>query len=336
MATLAEIRAKLASMEQKNNNDYSKDNALFPFWNMEMGQESTVRFLPDGDTNNTFFWVEKRMIKLEFPGIKGGDERKPVFMSVPCGEMYGDACPILSEVRDWFKDPALEEQGRKYWAKRTYIFQGFVKSTQLKEENVANPIRRFVITPKLFGIIKSVLMDPEVENLPIDFDNGLDFKIVKTQSGQYADYTTSKWARKESALSDNELNMVEEHGLSNLIDFIPNRPSADHYQAIAEMFHASVDGELYDPQRWAQYYKPFGVDTAPDAAGTTTTTKTFAAVKLSRPNAATDIEDTDIPFDADPVPATRAPVSTTSTSQAEPPKKSADDILAMIRNRNKA
>ena len=90
MASLAEIRAKLASMETKPGSTRTQsDNAIFPHWNIDEGTSATLRFLPDSDTNNTFFWVERQMIRLTFPGVKGGDN-KPVTFQVPCGEMYGD------------------------------------------------------------------------------------------------------------------------------------------------------------------------------------------------------------------------------------------------------
>jgi hypothetical protein len=73
MATLAEIRAKLQAQETKSSGGDRPvgDNAIYPFWNLEQGKESTVRFLPDGNSDNTFFWAERLMIKLPFAGIKG-------------------------------------------------------------------------------------------------------------------------------------------------------------------------------------------------------------------------------------------------------------------------
>ena len=156
MASLAEIRAKLASMENNKGSSQSStggDNAIFPHWNIDEGTSCTLRFLPDEDPNNTFFWVERQMIRLSFPGVKGGDA-KPVTVQVPCNEMYGETCPVLTEVRPWFKDASLEDMGRKYWKKRSYIFQGFVTENPLNEETPENPIRRFVISPQIFNIIK--------------------------------------------------------------------------------------------------------------------------------------------------------------------------------------
>ena len=129
MASLKEIRAKLK--EQENNkgggNNTPGDNAIFPFWNIKEGESTTLRFLPDGDESNTFFWAERLMIKLPFAGIKGETDSRPVQVQIPCMEMYGESCNILNEVRGWFKDPSLEDMGRKYWKKRSYIFQGFVR-----------------------------------------------------------------------------------------------------------------------------------------------------------------------------------------------------------------
>ena len=104
------------------------------------------------------------------------------------------------------------------------------------------------------------LMDRDMENIPTDYVNGTDFRVTKTTKGQYADYSTSKWARKERGLNEEELAAIDSNGLYNLNDFLPKKPGAEELQAIAEMFQASVDGELYDVERWGNFYKPYGVD----------------------------------------------------------------------------
>ena len=200
MATLAEIRAKLKDQESRTSGSTQSsggDNAIYPFWNLKEGEQSTVRFLPDGDKSADFFWKERLMIKLPFAGIKGETDSRPVQVQVPCMEMYGESCAILNEVRGWFKDPTLEDMGRKYWKKRSYIFQGFVTENGLKEDSLPeNPIRRFIIGPQIFQLIKSALLDPDMEELPTDYTAGVDFRIAKTSKGGYADYSTSNWARR--------------------------------------------------------------------------------------------------------------------------------------------
>ena len=61
-------------------------------------------------------------------------------------------------------------------------------------------------------------MDPDMENIPTDYVNGTDFRLPKTMKGQYADYSTSKWARKERSLDETELAQLE-HGLYDSKDF---------------------------------------------------------------------------------------------------------------------
>ena len=60
---------------------------------------------------------------------------------------------------------------------------------------------------------------------------GTDFRLTKTTKGQYADYSTSKWARKESALTEEELAAIDTNGLYNLNDFLPTKPSEEGVQA---------------------------------------------------------------------------------------------------------
>jgi hypothetical protein len=338
MASLAEIRAKLASMENNKSSSQSStggDNAIYPHWNIDEGTSAVLRFLPDADTDNTFFWQERQMIRLSFPGVKGGDS-KPVTVQVPCAEMYGDTCPVLTEVRPWFKDASLEDMGRKYWKKRSYIFQGYVTENPLNETIPENPIRRFVISPQIFNIIKSALMDPDMENIPTDYVNGTDFRVMKTTKGQYADYSTSKWARKERGLNEEELAAIDTNGLYTLSDFLPKRPGQDELNAISEMFQASVDGELYDVERWGNFYKPYGVDVPANASAKPTTTAPAQAapapvVETPAPTVTTEPV-ASAPAPAEPVAEATAPAP--ATAEATGDKPSADDILNMIRNRS--
>jgi hypothetical protein len=246
--------------------------------------------------------------------------------------MWGEACPILAEVRTWFKDQSLEEMGRKYWKKRSYLFQGFVRENPLKDDNTpANPIRRFIISPQIFNLVKAALLDPELENLPTDYQGGLDFTVTKTSKGGYADYSTSKWSRKESALTADEAAAIEQYGLFNLADFLPKKPNDVELKVIKEMFEASVDGQAYDSDRWSNYYKPRGMGAAnTDAAPA-------ATPAVSAPAVADEEFDTPAAPVASPAPvvAEAAPTAPVATPPAGGTQR-AEDILAMIRNRQKA
>jgi hypothetical protein len=341
MASLAEIRAKLKEQESRgsdNNTRSGGDNSIYPFWNLKEGQESVVRFLPDANPDNTFFWVERAMIKLPFNGIKGDTDNKQVQVQVPCVEMYNDGsvCPILSEVRGWFKDKSLEDMGRKYWKKRSYIFQGYVVEDGLKEEQKPeNAIRRFIIGPQIFQLIRGALLDPEMDNLPTDILHGVDFKLIKTSKGGYADYSTSSWKRRERPLSDSEQDNLKAHGLFNLNDFLPKKPTEIELKVMKEMFEASVDGEPYDMERWGQYFKPAGMGQAtgdPNKASAprAETRPATSYPAPSRPDTSA-LKEESAPWEDDV-----AAAEATMTKPAAAPAATggrAEDILAMIRNR---
>ena len=329
MASLAEIRAKLKEQEANSgggNRGPQGPNPIYPFWNIKEGESATMRFLPDGDQDNTFFWKERLMIKLPFAGIKGQTDSRPVQVQIPCMEMYGDTCNILNEVRGWFKDSSLEDMGRKYWKKRSYIFQGFVTDNPLADDQAPeNPIRRFIIGPQIFQIIKAALMDPDMEELPTDMTAGVDFRLNKTSKGGYADYGTSNWARRDRPLSDSEMNAVNTHGLFNLNDFLPKKPGEVEQKVMQEMFEASVDGEAYDPDRWSQYFRPAGMQ-ARTGDPTVAASPQATAVSQSAPAAPA----------ATPAPAPTpeaAPAPAAAPAAAPTEGGNAQDILAMIRSR---
>lgn len=355
--TLEEIRRKLQAIESRKGgggNFSGGDKATYAHWNIAEGTSSILRFAPDANQDNSFFWAERQIIKLAFPGIKGQDENKPVEVQVPCIEMWDGpkTCPILNEVRPWWKDKSLEETARKYWCKRTYYMQGFVKQDGLNEaEKPDNPIRKFIIGPQIFAIIKAALLDPDMENSPVDYINGTDFIVSKTSKGGFADYGTSKWARKESSLTEEMQAAIDQYGLVDLSTYLPKRPTPEQLSIIFDMFQASLDGELYDPALWSQHYKPFGFDsgTRDDADGGERQRVQRASATSPRPTPPVGTvrkeneaparppvkeaeEDAgDPPFEPD---APKTVVKEEAVTAA-PAGKTPQEILAMLRNRNK-
>ena len=140
----------------------------------------------------------------------------------------------------------------------------------------------------------------------------------------FADYSSSKWARKESALTEAEQAAIAEHGLFDLSTFLPKKPGEVELKVIKEMFEASVDGQSYDTERWGQYFRPAGVN-APAGAATPAP-------------AVTDVDD--VPA-AKPAPVASSfddeePAVAAAPVTAKPSSDKAQDILAMIRARQKA
>jgi len=344
MASLEEIRAKLMAQQTKSegNSNGGGDRASYPFWNIPDDSTAIIRFLPDADPSNTFFWAERLVIKLPFAGIKGETETKEVTVQVPCMEMYGKSCPILTETRPWWKEKDLEDLARKYWKKRSYVFQGFVVQDPLKEETAPeNPIRRFIINSTIFTNIKGSLMDPEMEDLPTDYNAGVDFRLTKTKKGQYADYATSTWSRKSRPLDENERAAIEKHGLHDLKSFLPKEPTDAEVEIIKQMFQDSVDGLPYDTAKYGQYFRPAGVQY--DNSNKASTASTTPPVSRPAPVAAANVPfDTDEEDDASDALArlkarTNAsrPTESAPAASSDGEKQDASKILEILRNRNK-
>jgi hypothetical protein len=331
--SLADIRAKLQAQDNRSQSTTSTkssgDQALYPFWNIKSGETAQVRLLPDADPTNSFFWVEKSVINLTFQGVKGTSDNKQYTVKVPCMEMYGENCPILAEVRTWYKDDSLKDIANKYWKKRTYLFQGFVKTNPLTDDvTPENPIRRFVVTPQLFAVIKAAMMNPEIEELPTDYQRGLNFNIIKGTKGDYADYSTSTFARKETSLTESEVASIDAFGLYNLKDFLPKKPSESELRIIKDMFEASVDGRPYDADKWAAYYKPWGLEVTTPANQSTESSDSVSDESFANVTPVATAGSTP-PWDDEPVATTeevKVPVATAA-------KSNANDILALIRSR---
>jgi hypothetical protein len=319
MATLAEIRARLAKDEEKTTFK-TTSGASFPFWDAATGTTTTIRFLPDANPNNQYFWQEKKSVRLPFTGIKGRDS-KPLFVTVPSLEMWEDLKSmdaIGNEVRKLYsvangnKESDEYKLASKYYRKVTYLFQGFVRDSSVKEDSAPeNPIRIFNINKQLYNIVKSGIMDPDMDNLPTDYEHGLDFRILKTAKGEYADYGTSAFGRRENALTATEQAAIEAYGLSNLSELIGKKPTADDIRVIEEMFEASANGEEYDLARWGNTYRPYGLDSATTPANDSATSTPSAAKEESKET-----------------------VVEGSAQEPVKAKTSAADILAAIKARN--
>lgn len=330
MASLAEIRAKLLANQNKGNNENTSkrsggDNASFPFWSIPVGSNALIRFLPDADPAADYFWQERAVIKLPFQGVVGGEypTTKEVTVTVPCNEMFGGKCPIVEAIRPWWKDDSKKDQARTYYKKRSFLYQGFVVENPLADDATPeNPIRRFVINKSIHDIVIQALIDDEMEDMPTDYTGGTDFRISKTQKGEYANYGSSKWLRKPRSLSEAEMAAVERHGLFNLKDFLGRKPDAEELDAIKTLFEMSVAGEPFDTEAFGQWYRPWG---SRDDGGDAVAAKTLVVVNRTQ---------------------TPAPVTETVTERAAPvveaapaasadaaPSKNPQDILERIRLR---
>jgi len=295
MNNMEALRAKLRETAAKGDQTTKTkgsggDNASFPFWDIPVGQSATVRFLPDADETNDYFWVKREVIKLPFSGVVGGDfpTDKDVTVTVPCIDMFGMKCPIVAATKHLWDKEETKDLARVYYKKRSWIFQGFVVNSPLSEENVPeNPIRRFVINKSIYDIVYDALLDPDLDNMPTDFDAGLDFTIKKTQKGEWANYGTSSFGRKQRSLTELERSAIDKHGLFNLKDALGPVPSADAIEALKSMLKDSMDGLPYDMESYGTFFRPYsaqgnaGVSKAPAQRSIPSTADSTAQVNTA-------------------------------------------------------
>jgi len=210
-------------------------NNYFPFWNMKNDEQTVVRFVPDkNEANPHGFLIEKKTHKLTI----NGQERK-----IPCLDMYGEKCPICKVSRDYYKVND-EVNGKKYYRSVQYIAQGIVVESPLPvaegEESPVGKIRLFAFGPQIYKIIKASFKAGELDEVPYDYKHGTDFLIIKDKQGEHANYSLSKFARRERALDDDTIANLE---LFDLTTILPKNPGL---VKVTAMLEAEMNGEAYE------------------------------------------------------------------------------------------
>jgi hypothetical protein len=222
--------------------------------------------------------------------------------TVPCLKMYGESCPCCELSRKYY-DQKDEKMGLKFWRRQEFIGQVLVLSSPfdypIKDDE--NPVRLIMLGPKIFKLIQASFASGDLEENPTDFKAGYDFRIKKSKQGQFADYTLSKFAPKQTAISDELLSNLE---LINLADWRTRRIDRD---AMELMIQADLTGASYAENK---------------SEGDSSTSSSVTSARVETPKAGVQAED---------LVNTSSSEETTSSAVASSPK--GEDVLARIRNR---
>lgn len=208
MTAKNKLEALKSAFDKKTSNTESDQSwkLFYPFWKMPDDAVAVVRFLPDlDDENNLGFLVENLQHEL----VVNGKKKK-----VPCLAMHGEDCPICALSRKYY-DEKNEEMGKKYYRKKSYIGQVIVVESPI-EHDQAQLVKLIDFGPAVFKQIQSAFQSGDLEEAPFEFKGGYNFRIKKTKSGQYASYTTSSFAPKQTDLDD---DIIEQLNLFNLADY---------------------------------------------------------------------------------------------------------------------
>ena len=258
MSNPEKLAALLASIKARSSygNPAVYNNALFPVWSIPQGSTAKLRFVPDGDTANRQWWVQRDRIHLPFTdptNLKTGK----TYVAVPTD----GNCAIMQQCRAWFKEEGKESvNGRAYWKKPKYLMHGFVRSSTFVETDRTGELREFILSPQLQKLIVGFLEvhGATLTATPDALVDGISFNVTRGSKAGFADYSTSGFARNCDSLTDAEFAVTGKNGellpkLSARLD-APLTPEVR--KVIEDMFVASYDGHEYDESRWGEYFKP--------------------------------------------------------------------------------
>ena len=272
--TAEQLKAAFAKRTSGNSENTGFWDKFYPFYKMGFGDIAHFRFLPDLDEENPWgFVVENKYHEL----IINGKKKK-----LACLEMHGEECPCCQLSREYY-DAGDEKMGKQFWRKLEYIAQGLVNSSPFEYPVKAgeNPVRLISIGPKLFKKVETAIVSGEFDVPFYDLMQGCDFKIMKTQQGEWADYSNSEFARKSGPVSDAQLEHME---LYNLKDYRYAKIERDQMDVQIQAF---LTGKTYEDKPAAPE-APKPVPTISAAPAPVAATPAPAAASEPAPAAAGD------------------------------------------------
>lgn len=229
----SDFKAKFAAGTAAGN---AGKNNYYPFFKMPDDSSSRVRFLPDANEDNPLgFMIEKITHQLKVNG-----ETK----TVPCLASYGEECPICKVSKEYY-DAGDKVNGKLYWKKKNYLAQAMVMEDPIIDkghESAEGKVKVFSIGYSIFKIIKDSFESGELDVAPFAFEGGTDFIIKKTKQGDFASYTLSKFARRSSDLTEDQIAYAEEH----MIDLATMLPKKPELATIEGLLMAALTGKSFD------------------------------------------------------------------------------------------
>ncbi len=205
---LNSLKNAFANQNQGSNEQNDRWAKYYSFWKMDFGEQAVVRFLPDADQDNPLGFITENVThKITVNGKQ---------KTIPCLSMYGKQCPCCDLSRKYYDEEGDNSaNGRKYWKKREYLAAVIVRNSPIDIEN-AEETKIVGLGPKIYKSIQEAFASGDLENPPFWTKGGHDFRIKKTQQGEYADYSLSSFAPRPSDLTEQEMSYVEEITLSDL------------------------------------------------------------------------------------------------------------------------
>lgn len=218
--SMAEVRQMAAKNKSGNNNNNNyKNTDIYPFWNMNEGDEAVVRILPNKtESEHPIPMIPKQQHRL---AIDGKDRK------IVCPQTFGHKCPVCDLCQEYYKSEGKgSENGKYYWREMLHLCRAVVISDPLPPdsetgETFKNKVVTLQLGFQLHEKINAQIVDffEDDDPLPWDLEDGFNFKIKKTRQGGYDKYDlASTFERKSSKIPTEALENIE---LKELEEFLP-------------------------------------------------------------------------------------------------------------------
>lgn len=233
------LRSRFKSNNRTSNQSNSpSDSRYYPFFLAETGTETNVRFCPDKNEDNQWFFLERDIHRIPV----NGEIKK-----VPCLKMYGHECPICDSSRAFYKKEGKNSAtGKQLYRKRDWLAQVYINKDALPpnpetKETFEGKVKAVVVTSQVYEAIDISLEDVDIP--PHQYIGGSDFLIRPTQDGNYRSYVRSRFAKSPSDLDDDIIDYIE----ANIVDLrtlLPAEPNIDDVNGYLTSF---LSGNAYAP-----------------------------------------------------------------------------------------
>jgi hypothetical protein len=304
----------LLKKQKTNGTGNGRRGDMYPFWNMEIGESATIRFLPDKNLENPFqFFVEKMEHTLS---IDGKNER------ITCLQTFGEKCPICKLSVDFYKAEGKgSENGKYYYRKKSALTKVLVVKDPLPpDEETGEKSEGKVMTTQLnWQLIQKILTEVSDEDFPSDddfwdFENGINYNIKKSAQGNFGVFNVdSGFARRPSAIDPAIVESIE---LIDLQTLLPQNPG---YEVVKRKLDSHLNGSSGEEG---------------EGEGEEDDTPPSAPVPVKPKTAPKPIAhdgDDDIPFEGSKPVSKPIPPAPVASDDGD-----VNDILAQIRNRKNA
>lgn len=237
--SLEKARAAFAKPGNANNNRPS----YYPFYKLAENKSSTLRFIPDANSENDLaFLIERK----QWEAVVDGEKTR-----VNSLDSFGEPCPILTLSRQYYK-AGDKVMGKKFWPKTDHLARAIVVKDGLPPdpetgETYTGKVVTVALGKSLFDIISHGIASGELgDDLPCHTENGVDFVITRTvkpgpDGEKWSDYSLSKFARSNRALTEAEVDTIEftdeSGGTPNFVDLqvlLGKKPTVEFIEGLIE------------------------------------------------------------------------------------------------------